>query len=73
MNFEATFLPSASGEVLGTMQDRSASGLAARSAIEAVLNSGALDVDRLVHVHATTSERMVAILVRVVEHPEDAR
>lgn len=73
MNFEATFPPGASGQVLATMQDQSPSGLAARAAIDAVLNSGALGSDHPVHVHATTSERMVAILVRVVERPEDAR
>lgn len=73
MNFESTFAPSQSDSALAAMPDQSASGKAAEAAIRAILASGALGDEHLVHVHATTSERMVAILVRVVEHPEDAR
>ena len=73
MNFESTFLAGEVGAALAAMQDQSPSGKAAQEAIRAILESGALGHDRLVHVHATTSERMVALLVRVVERPEDAR
>lgn len=73
MNFESTFVPSQTDTVLAAMKDQSASGKAAREAIRAILASGALGEESLVHVHATTSERMVAVLVRVVEHAEDAR
>ena len=73
MNFESTFLPNDAEPALACMTDTSASGRAAQEAIRAIIGSGALDGERPVHVHATTSERMVAVLVRVVEHPEDAR
>lgn len=73
MNFESTFAPSQGDLALAAMPDESASGKAAKAAIRAILASGALGDEHLVHVHATTSERMVAVLVRVVEHPEDAR
>jgi len=73
MNFEATFMSNEADAGLAAMQDQSPSGQAAREAIRTVLASGALGEQRLMHVHATTSERMVAVLVRVVEHPEDAR
>ncbi|HLG73990.1 MAG TPA: hypothetical protein VK009_26525, partial [Chloroflexota bacterium] len=68
MNFESTFIAREAHAALESMEDQSASGKAAQEAIRAILNSGALDSGRLVHVHATTSERMVAVLVRVVEH-----
>ena len=73
MNFESTFKTDDVDAVLATMHDQSDSGKAAQEAIRSIVASGALGDDRLVHVHATTSERMVAVLVRVVEHPEDAR
>ena len=73
MNFESTFKPVDVEAALAAMHDQSDSGKAAQDAIRSILASGALGDERLVHVHATTSERMVAILVRVVEHPEDAR
>ncbi len=73
MNFESTFKSSDVEAVVAGMHDQTPSGKAAQAAIRAILDSGALGHERLVHVHATTSERMVAVLVRVVEHPEDAR
>ncbi len=73
MNFESTFNPSDVEAALAAMRDQSGSGKAAQDAIRSILASGALGYDHLMHVHATTSERMVAILVRVVERPEDAR
>jgi len=73
MNFESTFIARDAEAHLSKMEDQTPSGHAARTAIRLILSSGALGQDRLVHVHATTSERMVAVLVRLVEHPEDAR
>lgn len=73
MNFESTFAPSQGESAIAGIPDQSASGKAAQAAIRAILASGALGDEHLVHVHATTSERMVAVLVRVVERPEDAR
>jgi hypothetical protein len=73
MTFEGTFKASDVETALATIADTSASSNAAQQAIRSILASGALGEDRLIHAHATTSERMVAVLVRVVEHPEDAR
>ncbi len=73
MSFEMTFMSDEAETALGAIQDRSPGALAAGDAIRAILASGALGQQQLVHAHATTSERMVAVLVRVVEHPEDAR
>ena len=69
MNFEATFMTNTADAALGSMEDQSASGKAAREAIRSVIASGALGDDRLVHVHATTSERMVAVLIRIRRAP----
>ena len=73
MNFESTFKASDAATALASMKDQSASGKAAQAAIRSILDSGALGDERLIHAHATTSERMVAVLVRVVDRPEDAR
>lgn len=73
VNFETTFQIRDVDSALAVMEDKSARGKAARDAIRSIVTSGALGEDRLVHAHAMTSEHMVAVLVRLVEHPEDAR
>lgn len=73
MNFEATFPASAVDAALEPMADQAPSGRAAKDAIKSIVDSGALGDEHLLHVHATSSERMVAVLVRIVDQPEDAR
>jgi len=73
MNFETTFPAGEVEAALASLEDASSAGKAAGDAIRSIVGSGAFGLDRLLHVHATFSERMVAVLVRVVERPEDAR
>ena len=72
MTVETTFRVADANTALSSIDDRSRDGKAVRDALQSFIVSGALG-QGVVHAHAKTSERMIAVLVRLVQRPEDAR